>query len=79
MGWPKWNETPASRDLGEVVRKLRNAIAHSNVIFSSDDREVSKVTVTFKSENGNWQAEISAQELKSFCLKFIDLIENETG
>lgn len=77
--WPRWTETKPSRGLGELIRKLRNAIAHSNVDFSSDDRESRNVVVTFKSENGDWQAEISAYDLRRFCLAFIQLIEDETG
>jgi hypothetical protein len=78
-GWPTWHETKPSKGLGELIHKLRNAIAHRNVQFSSDDREASNVVLTFESENGDWAATISANELKRFCLKFIELIENTIG
>ena len=49
------------------------------VQFSSDDREASNVIVTFKSESGDWQTTISAHDLRNFCLRFIELIENTIG
>lgn len=77
--WPQWAETKPSKGLGELIHNLRNAIAHANIQFSSDDREPSKVTITFESENGDWQATISALDLRTFCLRFIELVEEETG
>lgn len=74
-GWPKWNETKPSKGLGQLIHNLRNAIAHCNIQFSSDDREASKVVVTFRSKNGDWQATISAHDLRNFCLRFIEFIE----
>jgi hypothetical protein len=78
-GWPVWDESPPSRGLGQLIHVLRNAIAHRNVKFSSDDREASKVAILFASENGDWHATISARDLKNFCLKFIEFIENTSG
>ena len=78
-GWPIWNETQPSKGLGQLIHNLRNAIAHGNVQFSSDDREARKVVVTFRSENGDWQATILAHDLKNFCLRFIELIEDTIG
>ncbi len=78
-GWPVWAETKPSKGLGQLIKNLRNAIAHCNVQFSSDDREARKVVVTFANENGEWQAAISAHDLSIFCLKFIELIQHATG
>jgi HEPN pEK499 p136 len=78
-GWPIWDETPPSKGLGELIKGLRNGIAHGNVQFSSDDRVASEVAVIFGSENGDWHARISADNLKSFCLKFIEFIESTIG
>jgi len=77
--WPQWAETKPSKGLGELIHKLRNAIAHGNVSFSSDDRESRTVIVTFKSEDGDWRAAISAYDLRRFFFAFIQLIENEIG
>lgn len=77
--WPKWNETKPSKGLGQLIHNLRNAIAHCNIQFSSDERDPSDVVVTFGSKNGDWQATISAHELRNFCLRFIELIEERIG
>jgi hypothetical protein len=77
--WPVWIETPPSKGLGQLLHNLRNAVAHRNVQFSSDEGAASKVTVTFASESGDWRATISASDLMNFCLKFIKLVENTSG
>lgn len=74
-----WTETKPSKGLGQLIKNLRNAIAHGNIHFSSDDREASKVVIRFASENGDWQATISANNLMTFSLRFIELIKNEVG
>lgn len=79
LGWPKWAETKPSKGMGQLIRNLRNALAHGNVQFSSDYREAASVIVSFRSENGDWQATILAHDLKSFCLKFIDFIDQAIG
>lgn len=78
-GWPMWTETIPSKGLGELIKKIRNAIAHGNVKFSSDDREASNVVVTFGSKNGDWQATMAAHDLKHFCRRFIEFIEKAIG
>ncbi len=51
-GWPVWDETPRSKGLGQLIHCLRNAIAHGNVHFSSDDRAPDKVAIRFEAETG---------------------------
>jgi len=79
LGWPVWQEKPSSKGLGQLICGLRNAIAHRNVQFSSEDRAASKVIITFASEHRDWHATISAYDLKNFCFEFIKFIENEVG
>lgn len=74
-----WVEAKPSKGLGQPIKHLRNAIAHGNIHFSSDDRDASKVIVSFGSENGDWQATMSAHNLQTFCLRFIALIEGVIG
>lgn len=78
-GWPEWEETNPSKGLGQLIHRLRNAIAHGNVRFSSEDREASNVVITFGSMNEDWQAKISASDLRDFCLRFIELIHDAIG
>src|SRR5262245_9494858 len=48
-GWPQWTISVGSAEtLDDLVRHLRNAIAHRRVHFSSDDREGGKVEVEFE-------------------------------
>jgi hypothetical protein len=78
-GWPVWDELPPSKRLGQLIKRVRDAIAHGNVKFSSDDRDPSNVAILLESEHGDWHATISAHDLKNFCLKFIEFIENTSG
>jgi hypothetical protein len=64
-----------SANLHDHLRHLRNAIAHRHLEFSSDDRSVENVVIEFSNISGrtgriNWQAEINANDLRSFCLAF---------
>jgi hypothetical protein len=77
--WPKWEETEPSKGLGQLIHRLRNAIAHGKVRFSSEDREASNVIITFGSNSAAWQAKISARDLRDFCLRFIELIHHAIG
>ena len=67
-----------------LVRRLRNAVAHGHMRFSSDSRLLEEVFVEvadFKpdTEEPYWIARIQGRELRSFCLKFIQLIEDRLG
>ena len=85
QGWPQWQIWKGERlTLGDLVDHLRNAVAHGHMAFSSDDREPGKVTIEVEDYKRNakvpyWCARIQADDLRSFCLKFIDLLENTIG
>jgi hypothetical protein len=84
-GWPQWSISLGSADkLCDLLRHVRNALAHRRVSFSSDDRDGSKVDVTFedaKRENAliDWRAKINSDDLLDFCRKFTSLVENVLG
>ena len=82
-GWPQWSESlnkeePAgkSETLGDLVRHIRNALAHGHIWFSSNSRDLKKVTIrmrhaTLKNPKGYvWEAEIPGESLYRFCIKF---------
>lgn len=74
-GWPVWKESKISKGLGELTHRLRNAVAHRHIVFSSDARSLDEVTITFTSRDGDWEASIAADELRAFCYRFIELVE----
>lgn len=84
-GWPKWEVTMGScQTLGQLMRYLRNAVAHGNVRFSSESRSIDDVTIEVenfpaRATAPNWSAHIEATRLREFCLRFIDLVEERLG
>lgn len=83
QGWPHWNISLGAQDcqtLGRLVNRLRNAIAHRRVTFSSDSGYMDEVDLEFEDQlpnapNPHWRASISADQLLSFCIRFTTLIE----
>jgi hypothetical protein len=81
-GWPQFQVTRGKcKTLGQLVRYLRNAVAHGHMTFNSDSRGINEVAIhleNFPNKNSpepNWCADIRAQDLRGFCLQFVDLLE----
>ena len=79
-GWPQWNISEGRCDtVGELMRKLRNGIAHRHINFSSDSRVPEEVSIQIedysrgKGHARNFAASIRADDLAAFCLKFAAL------
>ena len=74
-GWPRWDLIMPKADechtLGNLVWHLRNAAAHGNYSFSSNDRDPTKVIITIRDRPVgkpiNWIAQIRADKLYVFC------------
>ena len=85
QGWPQWQISKGECEtLGDLVYHLRNAVAHGHMTFSSEDRDPTQVEIAVEDYKPNadkpyWCASIQADELRNFCLKFIDLLENTVG
>ncbi len=85
QGWPPWHLSKGeSGTLGDLVYHLRNAVAHGHVRFSSDDRDPAQVAIEVEDYKPNaqapyWCARITADDLRAFCFRFIDLLENTIG
>lgn len=85
LGWPKWTFEVGSCDtLEDLMRRLRNSIAHGHFEFSSEATELADVTISAEDYKSGgrvlcWRAQITATDLKDFCLRFIDLVEQVLG
>jgi len=89
QGWPKWQVTLDSgnkptKTLGLLVWHLRNAISHRGLKFTSDDEYLENVAIQVEDKPGkaakpNWRAEISGTDLREFCLRFADLVDQIVG
>lgn len=84
-GWPRWEIFIGHcKTLGDLVRRLRNAVAHGHMDFSSDSRLMEEVYIVVEDykKNANephWRARICCKDLRNFCLRFIDLLDQTIG
>ena len=80
QGWPAWDFSKGtSSTLIDLIRHLRNAVAHGHIWFSSDDRKAENVVLTFrdkrpKEKEYKWEVSITAADLRIFCERFVDLV-----
>ncbi len=80
-GWPQWKfELGSANTLGQLMRYLRNAIAHGHVHFLSESRELSKVHIQFENYargaiSPNWRTTMSSSDLRTFCMQLINLVD----
>jgi hypothetical protein len=84
-GWPRWEILKGKCEtLGSLVHRLRNAVAHGRMRFSSDSRHMGDVTIEVEdwhphARGPHWRARIGAVDLREFCLRYIALIEDTVG
>jgi HEPN family protein len=86
-GWPNWNISLGeehSRTLGQLANRLRNAVAHRRITFSSDSPDLKEVEFEFEDQKPgaaapHWRAYIQAPQLLRFCIRFTQLIEAVVG
>lgn len=87
-GWPDWDiqldRAGDTKTLGKLIWHLRNAASHRRIQFSSDNRELSQVTIQFEDAPNpdvpaNWRANISASQLKDFCHRFASELQAFVG
>jgi hypothetical protein len=84
QGWPGFLLSDNKVEtLGQFVRRLRNAMAHGEITFRSDSRRIEDVAIhleNHRKKNGvkkvvTWSADITAEEIRTFCIKFVGLLE----
>ena len=94
-GWPTWNilqddyKDNPTNNLYTLTRRLRNAVAHGQVKFTSDSGKIEDVKILVEDKRSSkgsktkkrdfWVAEIEATKLRAFCFKFFDFIDDYIG
>jgi DNA-binding MarR family transcriptional regulator len=84
-GWPRWEILKGKCEtLGSLMHRLRNAVAHGRMRFSSDSRHMGDVTIEVEdwhphARGPHWRARIGASDLRGFSLRYIALIEDTVG
>jgi hypothetical protein len=81
-GWPVPEVRGVFRqvsDLRQLIRYLRNAIAHFNVLFLDDGQsQIRGLRVWNENQNGkNWEAELSTDDIRGIAERFIKLLETQ--
>ena len=87
QGWPEWEIAYGHnrcRNLRDMTRRVRNAISHGYISFSSDSPCLSQVSMVMRDRKDEkspffWEASISGDELYCFCVRFTDYVENKIG
>lgn len=82
QGWPIPKVTgdyPQAAHLRALVRYLRNAIAHCNVEFLSDEKNEIKGLLVWNEHKARktWQAELTLQDINSITERFLKLITDD--
>lgn len=81
-GWPKWIfHIGRPESLDNHLYHLRNALSHRRIRFSSDDRSLAEVVITFSDrppskECDNWSASINGSDLLEFVKRLSKLIDS---
>jgi hypothetical protein len=73
--WPEWNVQKGKEitsTLRDLLKHLRNAIAHRHLRFSSDSAVLREVELTVEDYKANgtelyWRASINCEDLETFC------------
>jgi len=73
--WPEWNIQLGGQStitLGDLLRHLRNAVAHRHLRFSTDSSVLRDVEFTVEdwrpqATHAHWRASINCEELETFC------------
>jgi len=81
-GWPSLHkERSTDRDpssLGDLIRRLRNGVAHGNLTFLPDGRgQISALRIVNKDQKGHrtWGTILSIADMRCFLDHFVDLVE----
>jgi hypothetical protein len=84
-GWPAVaKERPSDRDpdsLGDLVRLMRNALAHGNVEFLPDASAEIRALRLWNIDRGRrtWGAVVTVADMRSFLTRFVALAEETHG
>lgn len=82
VGWPipeqQGGRGPSPQSLGEVLRLLRNGIAHGNLSFLPDGHgQIQAIRIeNYDRRRLTWRAVISVQDMRAFLRQFVVLVED---
>jgi hypothetical protein len=80
-GWPipkVVGDYPQVEDLNQLVRYLRNSIAHFNIIFFDEFQQIAGLTV-WNERKGEitWKATLTISDIEEITNRFVDLMLEE--
>jgi hypothetical protein len=86
-GWPTWQISlgkAETKTLHDLVRHLRNAASHGRLDFTSNSPDPAQVEIIAEdkrpaSSQVTWRAQIRADQLRDFCYRFLEFIDNRIG
>lgn len=69
---------PQAEDLNQLVRYLRNSIAHFNIKFFDEFKQIAGLTVwNKKGREITWKATLTISDIEDFTNRFVDLMLEE--
>lgn len=80
-GWPRISkERPEDKDpksLGDLLRLVRNSLAHGNVEFLPDERNEIHALCLCNKDQGErtWAATVTIEDIRRFLDRFVELAE----
>lgn len=88
--WPDWKISldaepkHPTKSLHDILWHVRNAVAHGRLTFTSDSEYLHEVAIVVednmpKVPEPYWRAEIDGENLRRFCLRFIEFIDDAVG
>ena len=84
LGWPVPEVEPSftqAADLRQLVRYLRNAIAHFNIEFEGDGTDHIRLLRVWNKDRNNivtWEATLSVSDLRGIADKFVELLQDRS-
>jgi hypothetical protein len=83
QGWPEITTTHGGLKedtLKQLMRMLRNGIAHCNVEFTADDRsQITGLRIwNTKGHSKTWEVTLTVADLRAIAFKFVELLAEDT-
>jgi hypothetical protein len=90
-GWPTWvitrddDKKRPTTTLFDIVAHVRNAASHGRLTFTSDSRLIEEVAIVVEDKKNKkdpepyWVAQIEAKDLRAFCFRFLEFIDDTIG
>ncbi|HET6840702.1 MAG TPA: hypothetical protein VFK06_03325 [Candidatus Angelobacter sp.] len=80
LNWPNWEMSNPINTLGQLIKQVRHVIAHGGITYSSaHSQNFDDVLLTFYDPDSKWIGKIKAADLRTFCLRFKELLEQQNS